>query len=96
MCVEVDETHCTICPSTRTTVEDPGDGGIYDVVATQRRFRESFSAGDVCVFTETSYPGRLALSKRSETPYVVILLGVTCERNWPAETVRAESRAAVG
>jgi hypothetical protein len=84
MCVEVDETHCTKSPSTRETVASPGVGGIYDVVANRRSFRESFSAGDVCVFTGISYPGRLALSKRSETPYVVILLRVTCESDYSA------------
>ena len=77
MRVEVDETHRKARPGARETVALPGVGGISDAVAAQRSIQEPAAGGDVCMFTKLSYLARRALSKRSKTPYVVILLGVT-------------------
>ena len=76
--MKVDETHRKIRPSGRETVAKPGVDGISDEVAAQPSIQEPAASRDVCVFTETSYLARRALSKRLETPYVVILLRVTC------------------
>ena len=89
MCVKVDETHHKRRPGATETVAKPGVGGVSDEVAAQRSIQEPAANGDVCVFTEISYLARRALSKRSKTPYVVILLRFTCKirrcvegRNW--------------
>jgi hypothetical protein len=76
--VEVDKTHRKRRPGARETVAKPGAGGISDDVAAQPSIPEPAAVGDVCMFTEISYLARKALSKRLKTPYVVILLRVTC------------------
>ena len=77
MRVEVYETHRKRRPGATEKVAKPGVAGKYDEVAAQRSIQEPPASGDVCMFTEISYLARRALSKRSKTPYVVILLRLT-------------------
>lgn len=79
MRMEVDETHRKRRPSAPDTAGMLGAGGMFIELAAKRSTEKPAARRDVSMFTKLSYLARKALSKRSKTPYVVILLRVTSD-----------------